>query len=125
MNSIFQIIFILVSFSVLILLLSFVSKIKTKPENSLAGDKAYILNRLSSLAKNCFEKNFGTYKSVICYELNFKCTENVKKDDIINSLKDLGFKVKADDLGKEGKIVIRYENETIYISKVEYERVSS
>ena len=83
------------------------------------GIKVYVVNKLTSLAKECLDENLGKKERKVCSEVIYKSNEEIKKEDF-----------KADflegiDLGSKGKILIIYENGKVYLEKVEYERISS
>ena len=88
-------------------------------ELKVEGIKVYVVNKITSLAKECLNKNLGKKERKVCFEVSYKSKEEIKKEDF-----------KADflegiDLGTKGKILIIYENGKVYLEKIEYERISS
>ena len=94
----------------------------------LHGSKQLAIGSILDLVYKCYEKNTGKEGSVICYSFEINLDETIISSDIvekIDSNKISKYQVQADDLGYSGEIVIIYENEIIYVSKVENERISS
>ncbi len=94
----------------------------------IKGDKQDVVKSIVNLMYKCFEENTGKKKSIICEQLVVNSTEAILSSDILNYL-DLEridkSKLKADDLGKFAEIIIRYENQIIYVQVVENERIGS
>jgi len=94
----------------------------------IEGDKQYVVDSIVNLIYDCFEKNKGIKKSVICAQADIKSNEEVFSSDIINSINPSRIdvsKVKVEDLGYSTEIIIRYENQIIYVENVEYEGLST
>ena len=99
--------------------------VKLKPEK-IEGNKEYVLSSLSRSIFKCLEENEGRKESIICDELILDSKENISSSDILNSLEHVDpSRVRAEDLGSHAKIIIRYENQTTYVEKVEHERIST
>lgn len=93
----------------------------------IQGDKKLVISNIINLIYRCFENNAGNEGSVICFRVDFESTENISSSDILNSINPSRLNsnnVKTSDLGSSGKIIIRYENQLIYIKKVESEGTS-
>ena len=88
------------------------------------GDKSFVIKGVTNLIYRCFEENQQEKGSVICFEADFKSSQNISSSDLLNSLSSLRIKkenVVVEDLGDSGKIIIRYENQFVYVKKVEIE----
>lgn len=109
---------------VLVLLSIILGLIKAK-QVKIEGTKTYVLDTLAKLAKSCFERNTPRRASIICFELEFKSDGSISSSEIVERTGREGIPSVADNIGDSGKIVIRYENQNIYIEKVKYERISS
>jgi len=95
----------------------FVQKIK--------GNKIDVLSKISELVEKCAEKREeGKKENYICFEVEFECTQEIKKSDVEELVKVKDFIVK-NDLGKNGKIVIKIVNNIIFLEKIEYESIGS
>lgn len=95
-------------------------------QEKIEGDKQYVLSSIANLIYKCFEVNNGRKESVICNQLMIKSTEEINSNDITSYIDPSRVtKIEVDDLGSSSEIIIRYENEVIYVEKVENERISS
>jgi hypothetical protein len=117
----------LAGMAILILVATTYFKTEYSPKE-ITGDKQLAIGSILDLAYRCYERNEGRRDSVVCYKFNIDLNEEISASDILGQIdskkidKEL---VESDDLGSSGEIVIIYENQFIYIEKVEYERVSS
>lgn len=96
--------------------------------SEISGDKQLAIADILNLVYKCYENNEGRRGSVICYKINLDLDEAILSSDIlggIDSDRIAEYRVESDDLGDSGEIIIRYENEFIYIKKVEHERIST
>ena len=87
----------------------------------LEGDKSFVIQQILRKSYDCFQKNYPRKESVICDRLTFSSREAIKSSDILESLdtsKLSKASLKAEDLGTNGEIIIRYENGIIYIEKL-------
>jgi hypothetical protein len=88
------------------------------------GDKSFVIKGVTNLIYKCFEENQQKKGSIICFEADFKSSQNISSSDLLNSLSSSRIKkenVVAEDLGGSGKIIIRYEDQFVYVKKVEIE----
>ena len=92
----------------------------------IEGSKQYVLSYITNLIYECFEKNRGRRDSVICNRLVINSTEDISSSDIRSYIDTSRVsRIEVEDLGRSAEIIIRYENQVIYVEKVENERVSS
>jgi len=94
----------------------------------LKGSKEYVVEAIVKLIYNCFEENRWKRRSIICRRLFVESEEEILSSDILNSIdmsRMAGSDLRVDDIGYSGEIIIRCENQTIYVEKVEYERIST
>jgi hypothetical protein len=97
---------------------------KSNGEIKFEGDKTLVLKGVTNLIYKCFEENQQEKSSVICFQADFKSSQNISSSDLLNSINPSRIKkenVIAEDLGDSGKIIIRYENQFVYVKKVEIE----
>lgn len=109
----------LITLFILLSLATNLLKFNLEKELKVEGIKVYVVNKITSLAKECLNENLGKKERKVCFEVRYKSKEEIKKEDF-----------KADflegiDLGTKGKILIIYENGKVYLEKIEYERISS
>jgi len=100
----------------------------SQTEVKIQGDKATIINRITNLIYKCFGDNEGKRVSVICFQVDFKSDGEIYSSDILSKISNSKIdknNVFVDDLGLSGKIIIRYENQSIYVKRVEIEGTSS
>jgi len=93
----------------------------SQTEVKIKGDKATIISRITNLIYKCFEDNEGKRVSIVCFQVDFKSDGGISSSDILNKINNSKIdknNVVADDLGSSGKIIIRYENQFIYVRKV-------
>lgn len=104
-------------------------QLKIYPEKiEIRGEKSYVINLLVRHIYDCFEMNVGKRESIICSYVTISSTKDIYSSDIINKLDPTKIeksRVIASDLGSSGEVVIRYENQNVYVEKVEHERISS
>ena len=95
-------------------------------QEKIEGDKEYVLSSIANLIYECFERNEGRKESVICNQLIIDSTEEINSSDR-QDLIDLSgiYSIEVEDLGQSAEIIIRYENQVIYVEKVENERISA
>jgi len=113
--------------TILILVANKYFKINSTPEE-IKGYKEDVIDSILDLVYKCYERNAGSKKSVICYQVKINSNEEIMSSDILekaDTLKIDKYLIKSDDLGEIGKIVIIYENEYIYIKRGQYERIST
>jgi hypothetical protein len=80
------------------------------------------------LTYKCYDENVGSEKSVICYQGKINSNGEILSSSILEKIDTSKIdenRVKPDNLGNSGEIVIRYENQFIYIEKVENERIGT
>lgn len=95
-------------------------------EKEIKGDRQFVVSSIVNLVYKCYEKNAGRRGSVICYQFSMNSRGEITSSDIEKQIDSSRVdKVIAEDLGDSGEIVIRYENQIIYIEKVEHERIST
>jgi hypothetical protein len=100
----------------------------SQKEIKIQGDKGEVISKITNLIYNCFEENEGKKTSIICFQVDFISDQEISSSDILNNINPSKIdkeNVVADDLGSSGKIIIRYENQFIYVKKVESEGISS
>jgi hypothetical protein len=93
----------------------------SQTEVKIQGDKATIISRINNLIYKCFEDNEGARVSIVCFQVDFKSDGGISSSDILNKISNSRIdknNVVVDDLGLSGKIIIRYENQSIYVRKV-------
>jgi len=116
-----KILLIFAGLAVMLLLLSLTLNLTPSfSSTSLEGSKQFIVQQLLKRSYECFQKNYPKKESVICYQFTFNCNEAISAVDLLNSLDTTKLsedKLKAEDLGTNGKIIIRYENAIIYVEK--------
>jgi len=98
----------------------------SQTEVKIQGDKTTIISKITNLIYKCFEDNVGERASVICFKVDFKSDGEISSSDILNKINNSKIdknNVVADDLGSSGKIIIRYENQSIYVRKVDSEGI--
>jgi hypothetical protein len=91
---------------------------------SVYGDKMRVLDYIIPLIYKCFNENKDRRTSIICFKVDFKSNQEILSSDIINNLNPSKIDKKnvvAEDLGFSGKIIIRYENQYVYVKKAEIE----
>jgi len=98
-----------------------ITHIYVRQESEIEGNKKFVIFRILSECYKCFEKNYPSKKSVICNVMTFKSSEPILASDLINNV-DVSkldkSRFKPEDLGKNGKIIIRYENGIIFVEKI-------
>ena len=95
-------------------------------QEKIEGDKQYVLDYIANRIYDCYEKNEGRSGSVICNQLTIDSTEEILSSDIEDYLDSSRISsIEVEDLGRSAEIIIRYENQVIYVEKVENERISS
>ena len=97
-------------------------------QEEISGNKQLVIHSISNLVYKCYEKNLGRSDSVICYQFKMNSTGEILSSDMLNGLDSSRIdisKVIVENLGSSGEIIIRYENEIIFIEKVENERISA
>lgn len=95
---------------------------------TIEGNKTRVINQVTSLIYRCFDENMEKKVSIICSRVDFKSDQEIFSSDILNSINPSRIDKKdviVEDLGLSGKIIIRYENQSIYVKKVEIEGTSS
>jgi len=113
--------------TILILVANKYLKINSTPEE-IKGYKEDVIDSILDLVYKCYERNAGSKKSVICYQVKINSNEEIMSSDILkktDSSKIDKYQIKSDDLRDTGEIVIIYKNENIYIKSVEHERIST
>jgi len=93
-------------------------------EAKFEGSKDLVIKGVTSLIYKCFEENQQEKGSVICFKIDFKSNQNISSSDLLDSLNPSRIKkenVVAEDFGDSGKIIIRYEDQFVYVKKVEIE----
>jgi len=125
-----KIVFILVGIASLLVLISIGVKLFKigRNEGIIEGEKYYVIRDLLDLAYECFEDNYPRRKSVICNQLKIDSNQEISSSDIIKSInpnKINSSQIETEDLGKTTEIIIRYENQIVYIKKMDHERISS
>lgn len=121
---------IIVSICCLIILITVAAKYFKADYNieELHGDKQLAIDSILNLVYKCYEKNTGKKGSVICYRFEINLDETITSSDIVEKIdnnKISKYQVQSENLGYSGEIVIIYEDEIIYVSSVENERISS
>jgi len=95
-------------------------------QEEIEGDKQYVLSSIANLIYDCFEKNEGRSGSVICNQFTMESTEEISSSDRQDLIDLSGISsIEVENLGQSAEIIIRYENQVIYVEKVENERISS
>lgn len=115
-------------FIIISLVLEFVKPNYFQERVKMQGDKQYVVSSIVNSIYECFEHNKGRKESVVCAQAVLDSAEEIFSSDIINGIDSTKVDrsmVRAEDLGFSGEIVIRYEDENIYVEKVEHERISS
>ncbi len=95
-------------------------------EEEIGGSKEFVVNEILRKVYECFERNNGARKSIICFDLMIKSNEEIFCNDIkerIDEKKINPSNIFCEDLGKEGKVIIRYENGKIFVESEKYERI--
>jgi len=94
----------------------------------IEGRKGYVVSSVVNLIYKCFEENRERNESVICSQLIVKSTEDIASTDILNYIDTSRIdtsSLRVGDLGVSAEIIIRYENQIIYVEKVENERIGT
>ena len=95
-------------------------------QEKIEGDKEYVLSSIADLIYDCFEENKGRRESVICNQLIIDSTDEILSSDIEGYIDSSRVPdIRVEDLGRSAEIIIRYENQVIYVEKVENERIST
>ena len=126
-----KIIFLVVAIVCVIVLITMAwNFFKNQPQDgsmTVSGDKKTVVNAITEEIYKCFEKNRDSRLSVVCIKGEFNSTKEINSTDILDKLDASRIdknNVKADNLGVSGKIIIRYENQFIYVKRVENEGTS-
>jgi hypothetical protein len=93
----------------------------SQTEVKIQGDKTTIISSITNLIYKCFGDNEGVRVSIVCFQVDFKSDGEISSSDILNKISNSKIdknNVVVDDLGLSGKIIIRYENQSIYVRKV-------
>jgi hypothetical protein len=121
-------IFVVVAIVYMIVLVSLAWNILKIPNSNekikFEGDNSSVIKGVANLIYRCFDDNQQEKSSVICFEADFKSSQNISSSDLLSSLSPSRIKkenVVAEDLGDSGKIIIRYEDQFVYVKKVEIE----
>jgi len=126
-----RILFVLVGLISLLVLVSVGNRLFSHyypKEKRISGSKGFVVDSILNYVYDCYTQNNGKRGSVVCFELSFSSNEEIVPDDFLARLdtsKVPSSQVVVDNLGSSGEIIIRYENEKIYVEKVESERISS
>lgn len=95
-------------------------------ESRIEGDKGYVLSSIARLIQECFEKYEGRKESFICSEFYMSSSEEISSSDLLDYIDPTRVgRIRVEDLGRFGDIIIRYEDGIIYVERVEHERISS
>ncbi len=126
-----KILMIIVAIVCLIVILGVGSKLfreGIRETEDIEGHKSFVVGRILDLVYDCFNANDGKRGSVICEELTINSTETISSSDILDSIDTSKIErsnLEVDDLGKSAEIIIRYENQIIYVQRVENERIGT
>jgi hypothetical protein len=99
-----------------------------KPPEKITGDKYLAIDDILDLVYKCYSNNEGKKESIVCYTVKIEIDDYIFSSDMlekVNGEKIDKSLVKSDDLGSSGEIVILYQDQSIYIKKVENERIST
>lgn len=94
----------------------------------ITGDKDLAIDDILNLVYKCYSKNEGKKENSVCYTVKIEVNDSISSSDVLEKVdgnkidKSL---VESDELGKSGEIAILYQDQSIYIKKVENERISS
>lgn len=119
------IVFILVLIGISWKILNFVPPVK---EYVLQGDKQKIESMIADLVYNCYIENEGKRNSVVCSQARVESSESIASSEIIEKINLPGIdksKVIVSDISPNSNIIIRYENDFIYVEVIKGERVGS
>jgi hypothetical protein len=97
-------------------------------QKEINGYKGDVIDSILDMTYKCYETNLGSGKSVICYQGKINSNGEILSSDILGKIDTSKIeknRVIADNLGNSSEIVIRYENQFVYIEKVENERVGT
>lgn len=100
----------------------------SQKEVKIQGDKREIISQITKFVYRCFDDNVNIKTSIVCFQVDFKSDQSISSSDILDNIDQSKLDKKnvvADELGLSGKIIIRYENQSIYVKKVESEGISS
>jgi len=92
----------------------------------LEGTKQQVLNRITELIYKCNDDNAGKIESVICSEAQVKSDQTIDAPDIRASLNPSRIdwnKIVVPYSIKDNSIVIRYENESVFVEVISGERI--
>jgi len=94
--------------------------------SELKGPKEVVVKEIVNLGKDCFEKNYPRDYGKICDLIRIHTTINIPKEEIEKEARNRGiFYLVASDLNASDEVLIRYENQKVYMRSVKYERISS
>jgi len=117
-----KLLLIFAGLTAMFLLLSIALNIVPGFENkNIEGNKQFVIQQLLKKCYECYQKHYPKRESIICDELTFKTNEEIYAQDFLDNLDTSKIpeeSFEAEDIGLEGKIVIRYENSKIYMMKV-------
>lgn len=102
-------------------------RINLDQETMIEGDKQFVIGSILRKVYKCYDDNVGRKESVICNEFLINCTQPISSSDItggIDSSKLENSSLVTVDIASKDEIIIRYENQIVYIEKVEHERIS-
>lgn len=127
-----KVLWIMVAIAAILILinitLNLLKTIDSQKKIKIEGRKEYVVSSIVNLLYKCFEENRGRKESVICSRLIVSSTEDITSSDILNYIDPSRIdrsSVNVEDLGYSTEIIIRYENQIIYVKKVENERIGA
>ena len=124
MESIKQLLFLIAAIAGMLIVISTASLLKIESpfqKETVEGDKNYVANSIADHIYKCMEKNARRRGAIICSRITVNSEEVIASDDVLSALKNKGFdesKVKIEESDLRGEIIIRYENENIYVKKI-------
>ena len=124
MESIKQLLFLIAAIAGMLIVISTASLLKIESpfqKETVEGDKNYVANSIADHIYKCMEKNARRRDAIICSRITVNSEEVIAPDDVLSALKNKGFdesKVKIEESDLRGEIIIRYENENIYVKKI-------
>jgi len=127
-----KIIWIILSVSFMIFLIFFSIFLFPKTEKNIekiSGRKDYVSFFIASKLYECWKKNIGKQENTICYIFRFESREEIFKSDIEERLRgydvDIGNFEIPPTIGKEGNLVIKFQDNKIILEILEHERIGS
>lgn len=130
-----EIILVMVGIVFVMFLIVISSRLLNSNPNSsgfvIKGDKQQIINTLVNLISKCYAENKDRIDSVICSQSKIEFNSTINSTEIMEKIShsEIYNKVSISDLvlspNTTSNIIIRYENEFIYVGVVQGERIGN